>query len=1410
MKNKKGSRRNRNKKSAAHNNPQLVVDRFTKLPDDLLLNILDRLNTPDAVRTCLLSKRTIHLRHMLSRFQISVDSFVPDCGYATLKDTIPMNAAVADATDSILNFRRQDIPLRHLSVCFYLKYYDCLTIGKAVARAMATNNLLDSVEFIILPEKKPEHYSTYDLRHNGKQLMRFFGACTDAFAGLTRLYLRNLKLGETDIPNIIATCKLLEYLRLSFCETEDSVLQLQVEHPRLVELDIYHASLELVELNYLPNLKHLDFSLWVCPHEPLSFGNVPLLSSLSLTNVAMRYQEVIRLSHFLANVPNISDLYLNFGSEKIWVQPECPKLLAPVLRNLQVLNLDELPEECDISWTCFFLEAAPFLKEMCATVWDHWCGMQTDKVEREEQGYSEKANVEWESSAPDGFRHYNLTKLTIYGFQPNENFLGYIRHIMEAAVNLEDVSLYDRKVLECCEDLDPKIKVAPSWYPQTIEEQELLRKQITEGLVMASPHNKKGSRRNRNKSAPVMVVDRFTTLPDDILLNILDRLNTPDAVRTCLLSKRTLHLPRMLSHFRIALLSFAPDPDYITFKDTIVMNAAVADATDNVLNFRAKDIPLRQLSICFYLKYYDCLTIGKAVARAMATHKLDSAEFRILTDYKLHYYTFDGLHNNGKRLMTFFGACTDAFAGLTRLYLQNLRLAETDIPNIIATCKRLESLRMFMCQTEGTVLQLQVEHQRLVELDICHGCLKLVKLNSLPKLERLVFYSWRHPQEPLYFGNVPQLSSLSLTNVGLRWHNLIRLSQFLSNVTSIRDLHLNFESERIWVQPECPKLLAPVLKNLQVLTLDDLPEGCDIAWTRFFLEAAPFLKELCITVWDHWCNIVTDKVEREEEGYCDKTNVQWESSSPDGFRHCNLVKLTIYGFQPDDNFLGYIRHIMETAVNIEEISLYDRKVEDCCEELDPKIKVAPSKYPQTVEEQELLRKQITEGLVMASPHYRRNTRRSPTHLIPISSTSARFRSSMKNKKGSRRNRNKSAASTGSLPLPVDRLTKLPDDVLLNILDRLNTPDVLANSAVADATDNVLSFRSQDVPLHRLSICFYLKYYDCLTIGKAVSQAMATYNQIDSVEFIILTELQPECYTVDDFRRNGKQFMTFLGSYLDAFAGLTQLFIQNLRLAEADIPNILSTCKRLQYLRMSVCDSEDSVLQLQLEHPRLVELDIYDAGFHLVDLKSLPNLKRLVFGMWVSPGEPLSFGNVPMLSSLSLNNVSAGYQEVFRLSHFLANVPNISNLHLSFASEKIWVKPECPKLLAPVLQKLRFGTIVWNGEELGYRDKTNVEWQSSQPDGFKHHNLVKLIIYGFQPDDNFVGYIRCMMEAAVNLVRISLYDRRFSDCCSDLDPKIKIKVALSRFPRTIKQQELVRRKITEGFGIASSDIIRFRS
>jgi hypothetical protein len=54
---------------------------------------------------------------------------------------------------------------------------------------------------------------------------------------------------------------------------------------------------------------------------------------------------------------------------------------------------------------------------------------------------------------------------------------------------------------------------------------------------------------------------------------------------------------------------------------------------------------------------------------------------------------------------------------------------------------------------------------------------------------------------------------------------------------------------QIWVVPECPKVLTPVLRKLEILNLDNIPEGFDIAWTMFILEAAPSLRELCIMVW---------------------------------------------------------------------------------------------------------------------------------------------------------------------------------------------------------------------------------------------------------------------------------------------------------------------------------------------------------------------------------------------------------------------------------------------------------------------------------------------------------------------------------------------------------------------------------
>jgi hypothetical protein len=141
------------------------------------------------------------------------------------------------------------------------------------------------------------------------------------------------------------------------------------------------------------------------------------------------------------------------------------------------VNLDTLPEECDMAWTMFFLEAAPSIQELCITVWDHDCQRKSQRSHRQ------KTNVKWEPSVAD-FKHKNLAKLTIHGFRADDNFARYVRRIMEVAVNIKDVSLHDRKVCKVCND---KLGQVPlSRYPQTNEEKDLSRKKITEALVRTS------------------------------------------------------------------------------------------------------------------------------------------------------------------------------------------------------------------------------------------------------------------------------------------------------------------------------------------------------------------------------------------------------------------------------------------------------------------------------------------------------------------------------------------------------------------------------------------------------------------------------------------------------------------------------------------------------------------------------------------------------------------------------------------------------------------------------------------------------------------------------------------------------------------------------------------------------------
>ncbi|XBI35100.1 hypothetical protein VPH35_120830 [Triticum aestivum] len=186
---------------------------------------------------------------------------------------------------------------------------------------------------------------------------------------------------------------------------------------------------------------------------------------------------------------------------------------------------------------------------------------------------------------------------------------------------------------------------------------------------------------------------------------------------------------------------------------------------------------------------------------------------------------------------------------------------------LLSTCKLLESLRLTHCDL-GIHSMLQVEHARLIELEVDNGKFERVELTCLPKLQQIL------------------------------------------------------EVKNIWVIPESPELLIPMLSKLQHVNLDHVPEGCDLAWTIVVHH-----------IWDHYCIMFTGAEFQKENGLCDKADLKWKPYAP-GFKHKN------------------------------QISLHDRKVCGHCGDLDLEVKdkICPSRYPRTAEE----KNEVTEVLGLAS------------------------------------------------------------------------------------------------------------------------------------------------------------------------------------------------------------------------------------------------------------------------------------------------------------------------------------------------------------------------------------------------------------------------------------------------------------
>uniref|UniRef100_A0A8R7TQ83 FBD domain-containing protein n=1 Tax=Triticum urartu TaxID=4572 RepID=A0A8R7TQ83_TRIUA len=268
----------------------------------------------------------------------------------------------------------------------------------------------------------------------GQEFMAFFRAYPVAFSWLTRLTLEYHAFRHSDITDLISTCGRLRHLSLRFCRLLDlhSTLKIDVPCSELQELEFVGLLCTRIELVSVPKLRQVECKCWYLENPPVCFGHVPELRVVILYSKANAWQEPFTLSECLSSsARNLSTLTLGFGYQMIWIQPEPPKQLTPIFRNLTSVFLSSIFSECDLSWTLFILEAAPALHDMALS--RHSC-IKTPKYS------AEKTNVVWEPSKY--LKHLNLKGLHILGCENEDKVTNYIRLVMERAVGLWLIQLY--------------------------------------------------------------------------------------------------------------------------------------------------------------------------------------------------------------------------------------------------------------------------------------------------------------------------------------------------------------------------------------------------------------------------------------------------------------------------------------------------------------------------------------------------------------------------------------------------------------------------------------------------------------------------------------------------------------------------------------------------------------------------------------------------------------------------------------------------------------------------------------------------------------------------------------------------------------------------------------------------------
>ncbi|KAF7006792.1 hypothetical protein CFC21_021798 [Triticum aestivum] len=457
------------------------------------------------------------------------------------------------------------------------------------------------------------------------------------------------------------------------------------------------------------------------------------------------------------------------------------------------------------------------------------------------------------------------------------------------------------------------------------------------------------------------VEHRLSALTDDILISILVRVDIATAARSSVLSRRWRNLPWLLPDLKFHAMNLLSAPCGGVTRHIDQAMASLARATSSFFAQPRRKHTNKKLCLELYLTGNYSHDIGLLVGNAIDSEMVTDLELPILTEKKPEDSAHEVMVQQAQDMDGFFSAYPSVLLCLTRLHLQNIRLAERDMNHLLFDCcKQMLHLRLDHCDTgDCSVWKINAPHSNLRVLEVYLSKLKKAEVLCLPKLERVRWQAWLFYEAPLCFGSVPSLKELSLICDASLIHQDFSLSQVLDGATNIHTLTLNFRGEKIWMQPE-GKQQCTAFNKLRKLTIHGIFIKFDLLWTLNLIEAAPSVETFDVEMFEHpW-----------QEGHearircfgAQRVEPSWKLS---GFTSCHKWQLKEFqssGFRPllEQHFL-FVSTVMGRAPDLKTVLLTDGQYP--CNGCDTRIPIPPPVggfFPTYRDAQEAIAKQLRE------------------------------------------------------------------------------------------------------------------------------------------------------------------------------------------------------------------------------------------------------------------------------------------------------------------------------------------------------------------------------------------------------------------------------------------------------------------